>query len=564
MKHIVCTFLVFSAVDLFGITHPQTPARPSISEGGLRTRVTLAAEVERETAVPFTVTAIDANGNTVTSYTGTVHFTGTSGISLPADYTFTPADNGSHTFTAVFHLGGFHGITATDVIDPSTGASAGTHVICSDYHATASNSGAACPGQPVMLTATSDHSGVNFYWSGPHGWFSFQQNPTAPGGLYGQYFLTVTDPNNRCEAYAMTTVAPPAAPPPAIGSDHCPYAGSSYAAYIANWDQNGPYTNLQWSVSGGTITSGQGTRSITVEVPPSATSLELSVSGTQQSTGCLLTGQALEYVQQPGVILVSAADCPNAQSSAETASTFVSDVNWSITNGVILSDPHQRHITYTTGSSGYVTLTASYQEQGVGCRRIDVVNVPILTQPNATISTASSACPFQTGLTASVPALSVPAPTPGTQNYEWTISGGTITSGQGTRAITYAAGAGGSVELRATVSGGNCAVTGTASVPIGGSPQIVAQPRDATVQGGSSATLSVAASGGVLSYQWFEGGMLDTSKPVGSNSSSFTTPPLFKTTSYWVRIRSGGMCSGETASRTATVSIAGRRRAVGR
>src|SRR5205085_5870622 len=167
--------------------------------------------------------------------------------------------------------------------------------------------------------------------------------------------------------------------------------------------------------------------------------------------------------------------------------------------------------------------------------------------------TASSACPFQMGMTASVPPLSVPAPTPGTPNYDWTISGGTITSGQGTRAITYAAGGGGSVELRATVSGGNCAVTGSATVPIGGSPTIVMQPRDATVPAGGSTTLSVIADGDALTYDWFEGQAFDTSKPAGSGSSSFTTPPLYKTTSYWVRIRSGGMCGGESASRTATV-----------
>jgi hypothetical protein len=51
---------------------------------------------------PFdvTVTAQDADGNTVTGYTGTVHFTSADryGAALPADYAFTPADAGRHTF----------------------------------------------------------------------------------------------------------------------------------------------------------------------------------------------------------------------------------------------------------------------------------------------------------------------------------------------------------------------------------------------------------------------------------------------------------------------------------
>src|SRR6185437_7777328 len=52
---------------------------------------------------PFTVvlSAVDAFGNTVTDYTGTVHFNGPSGGGnlLPADYTFSAADQGTHTFT---------------------------------------------------------------------------------------------------------------------------------------------------------------------------------------------------------------------------------------------------------------------------------------------------------------------------------------------------------------------------------------------------------------------------------------------------------------------------------
>jgi streptogramin lyase/uncharacterized protein YkwD len=56
--------------------------------------------------MPFdvTVTAVDAQGNTVLTYTGKIHFstsdTGT-GVMLPADYTFTAADNGVHTFNGV-------------------------------------------------------------------------------------------------------------------------------------------------------------------------------------------------------------------------------------------------------------------------------------------------------------------------------------------------------------------------------------------------------------------------------------------------------------------------------
>ena len=52
--------------------------------------------------ISLTVKATDAFGNTVTGYTGTVHFSSTdTQASLPADYTFTAADAGVHTFTVV-------------------------------------------------------------------------------------------------------------------------------------------------------------------------------------------------------------------------------------------------------------------------------------------------------------------------------------------------------------------------------------------------------------------------------------------------------------------------------
>jgi hypothetical protein len=54
------------------------------------------------TAGSFTVTAVDAYGNVLTSYRGTVHFTTFDRqASLPGDYTFTAADQGVHTFSAV-------------------------------------------------------------------------------------------------------------------------------------------------------------------------------------------------------------------------------------------------------------------------------------------------------------------------------------------------------------------------------------------------------------------------------------------------------------------------------
>jgi hypothetical protein len=66
-------------------------------------------------ASSFTVTVKNANGTTDVGYTGTVHFVCTdSQAGLPADYTFTAADQGTHTFSAALKTVGIHNLSATD------------------------------------------------------------------------------------------------------------------------------------------------------------------------------------------------------------------------------------------------------------------------------------------------------------------------------------------------------------------------------------------------------------------------------------------------------------------
>ncbi len=72
------------------------------------------------TAASLTVTAWDAFGNIASGYTGTVHFTSSDAHAiLPANYTFTTADNGAHGFSVTFETAGTQSITATDATTAS-------------------------------------------------------------------------------------------------------------------------------------------------------------------------------------------------------------------------------------------------------------------------------------------------------------------------------------------------------------------------------------------------------------------------------------------------------------
>jgi hypothetical protein len=77
----------------------------------------------------FKVTALNPDGSTDTAYTGTVHFTSSDAkAGLPADYTFTAADAGVHTFRATLKTAGTQSITATDTTTGLTGADGGITV----------------------------------------------------------------------------------------------------------------------------------------------------------------------------------------------------------------------------------------------------------------------------------------------------------------------------------------------------------------------------------------------------------------------------------------------------
>jgi len=96
----------------------------------------------------------------------------------------------------------------------------------------------------------------------------------------------------------------------------------------------------------------------------------------------------------------------------------------------------------------------------------------------------------------------------------------------------------------------------TMTVNVCGATVITAQPLGTTVNSGSTATMSVAASGGTsapLTYQWYRGVSGDTSNPVGNGLTTFTTPALSANTSYWVRV-SCGICTPAN-SQTATVTV---------
>jgi hypothetical protein len=76
------------------------------------------------TAQSVTVSALTPAGNPASTFVDTIHFTTSdSNAQLPADYTFTSADAGTHTFSVTLETAGSRSVTVTDVTPPSLSAS---------------------------------------------------------------------------------------------------------------------------------------------------------------------------------------------------------------------------------------------------------------------------------------------------------------------------------------------------------------------------------------------------------------------------------------------------------
>jgi len=153
------------------------------------------------TSSNLTVTAYDQYDNQAINYSGTIHFTSTDHYpaNLPSDYTFTPADSGSHTFTdgVTLYTAGNQTVTATDLSNPSVTGNQTVEVvpnICSQVVINPAPTATVIAGDPLQFSAEAfDQYGnlitdneSQFLWQG-----------TGPEGLFqetvsGTYYVSAS------------------------------------------------------------------------------------------------------------------------------------------------------------------------------------------------------------------------------------------------------------------------------------------------------------------------------------------------------------------------------------
>jgi hypothetical protein len=103
---------------------------------------------------------------------------------------------------------------------------------------------------------------------------------------------------------------------------------------------------------------------------------------------------------------------------------------------------------------------------------------------------------------------------------------------------------------------GTCGTLNSPAVMHPVSPTIIQQPQSASVPPNATPTLSVAASGTSLTYQWYRGTTGNTTTPMsGATAATFTVPPVTQPVSYWCRVTSVGNPTAVTDSAEATISF---------
>jgi hypothetical protein len=355
--------------------------------------------------------------------------------------------------------------------------------------------------------------------------------------------------------------------PPAIASQ--PSSQTIFSGYTAALSVTaggtGPFSYQWYEGAAGTTTTPVGTNNSTYTTPglTATKTYWVRVSSTCSGSAISVNSNTVTVTvcQLPGIATQPASKTINSGSTA-TLNVIASgsgpftyqwyDAN---TNALVATGSS----TFTTPA---LTETKSYWARvtsscnGSVAATSNIATVTVCDPPVITTHPAPKL--INAGATAT---LTVAASGSAPFSYQWFEGpAGTTTTLVGTNSDTFTTPALSATKTywaRVTSAcNGNIANSTAATVTVCAPPVIATQPAPATIPTGSATTLTVVPGGsGPFSYQWYEGTAPTTTTPVGTNSSSYTTPVLTANTSYWVRVTSWCNGSANVNSSTATITM---------
>jgi hypothetical protein len=345
--------------------------------------------------------------------------------------------------------------------------------------------------------------------------------------------LGVTVTSNTCSGSASATVNVNARPNATITAPGAICSGASDSASVAAIAG----ATYNWTITNGTITGGSGTNAITFTSTSGPVSLGVSVT----SNGCSATGSASVNVNAlpDATITAPSAICSGSTGTASVAAVSGGSYSWSITGGSITGGSGTNTVTFTsTGTTATLSVTVA---TSAGCPASSNKTVAVNANPATPTITPGGATTFCVGGSVTFTASAA-------SSYLWS-------NGATTQSINVSSS--GTFTVRVTnASGCTSALSAPASVTVNPATTITQAPASITIPKNATTTLSVTATGtGTLSYQWYNpttANNTDTSRKVGTNSPTFTTPKLGTGPHYYYVVVTGSC--GSVASPIATVT----------
>jgi hypothetical protein len=349
------------------------------------------------------VTLYDAFGNVATGYTGTVHWSDP-GATLPADYTFTAADQGKHVFPITFVVSGNQTLTAADTLTSTLTAQASVSVAsgtAAKFLVSAPASSLAGTAFNVVLTAVDSLGNTATGYTGTVRFADtdiatvLPANYTFAAGDQGSHTFQVTLENDGPQTLTATDTSLPSLTVSATTNDYgtfsvaAPTSAKSGAAFnITVTALNGlgktatNYTGtVQFTSSDGqallpssyaftaadkgvhVFTNGvtlftAGKQTVTVaDTVYAASNITASVTVTAATaTHLRITAPAIRAAGSPFAFTVTALDASNNIVPAYTGTVHFTS---SDSQGTLPAD-----YTFTTSNGGTVTLAAQFVTAG--------------------------------------------------------------------------------------------------------------------------------------------------------------------------------------------------------
>jgi beta-lactamase superfamily II metal-dependent hydrolase/fibronectin type 3 domain-containing protein/DNA/RNA endonuclease YhcR with UshA esterase domain len=365
--------------------------------------------------------------------------------------------------------------------------------------------------------------------------------------------FSLTNVNNSATHYSVTAPASVTAGVPfnvtVTARDASNAVSTGYLGTVHFTSSSSGTLPADYTFTGGD--SGSHTFSVTLHDTGSQT-----ITATDMATASI-TGSANVTVgcapPPPVAATINAAAQVCAFSSGNTATASAAGAThyqWSIVNGSINAGQGTSSIQYTAGGSGQVQLTVAVTN-AAGCSVASdghaTVNIRAL--PTATLPSTIHAC---TGSNATVSAT-LTGTGPFTVHWSDAVVQ-SVAASPATRTFVVNASQTRSITSLSDAFCTNNSPGASVNLIADTFPVITDHTKNAKINDGQTATLTVTTSTAHVTFAWYEGNAGNTSTPVGTNSATFTTPPLHHTTHYWVRISTA---CGHDDSKKITVTVKG-------